>query len=56
MNNNVYYLVDKAIDEVFKNDKYVMNMYQYAKSSGMTGKDMSEFLMSSVAVEVKNLV
>ena len=56
MNNNVYYLVDKAIDEVFKNDKYVMNMYQYAKSSGMTGKVMSEFLMSSVAVEVKNLV
>jgi len=56
MNNSVYYLVDKAIDEVFKNDKYVMNMYQYAKSSGMTGKDMSEFLMSSVAVEVKNLV
>ena len=56
MNNSIYYLVDKAIDEVFKNDKYVMNMYRYAKSSGMSDKDMSEFLMSSVAEEVKNLV
>ena len=56
MNNSVYYLVDKAIDEVFKNDRYVMDMYQYAKSSGMTSKDMSLFLMSSVAEEVKNLV
>ena len=56
MNNNVYYLIDKAIDEVFVNDKYVMNMYEYAKSSRMTAKDMSEFLMSSVAEEVKNLI
>ena len=56
MNNNIYYLVDKAIDEVFVNDKYVMSMYEYAKSSRMTAKDMSAFLMSSVAEEVKNLV
>ena len=56
MNNNIYYLVDKAIDEVFVNDRYVMSMYEYAKSSRMTAKDMSTILMSCVAEELKNLV
>ena len=56
MNNNLYYLVDEAIDKAFTHDRCVLDLYRYAKSQRMTAKDMSEFLMSSVAEEVKNLV
>tara|TARA_B100000287_G_scaffold426968_1_gene475774 strand:- start:407 stop:748 length:342 start_codon:yes stop_codon:yes gene_type:complete len=56
MNNNLYYLVDEAIDNAFTRDRFILDLYQYAKSHKMTAKDMSEFLMSSVAEEVKNLI
>ena len=56
MNNNLYYLVDEAIDNAFTHDRFVLDLYRYAKSQRMTAKDMSEFLMSSVAEEVKNLI
>ena len=28
---DIYIAVDKAIDEVFENDRYVLNLYQFAK-------------------------
>ena len=52
----IYEAVDKAIDEVFKNDRYVLNLYQLAKTLRLKRDDMSEFLHSSVAGELKNLV
>ena len=53
---DIYVAVDKAIDEVFKNDRYVLNLYQLATGSRLKRKDMSEFLHSSVAGELKNTV
>ena len=53
---DIYVAVDKAIDEVFKNDRYVLNLYQLATGLRLKRKDMSEFLHSSVAGELKNLV
>ena len=53
--NELYYAVEVAIDYAFK-DKYVLNLYQYAKSSKMTKKDMTAFIQSSVAVELNDLV
>ena len=53
---DIYAAVDKAIDEVFKNDRYVLNLYQLASSLRLKRDDMSEFLHSSVAQELKELV
>ena len=53
---DIYAAVDKAIDEVFKNDRYVLNLYQLATTLRLKRNDMSEFLHSSVAGELKNLV
>ena len=55
MNNDIYYLVDKAIECAFEN-KFVMDFYECAKSSRMTSRDIAEFLHSSVAEELKNAV
>ena len=53
---DIYVAVDKAIDEVFKNDRYVLNLYKLATTLRLKRDDMSEFLHSSVAGELKNLV
>ena len=53
---DIYIAVDKAIDEVFENDRFVLNLYQLATSMRLKRNDMSEFLHSSVAGELKNLV
>ena len=53
---DIYVAVDKAIDEVFENDRFVLNLYQLATSMRLKRNDMSEFLHSSVAGELKNLV
>ena len=38
---DIYIAVDKAIDEVFNNDRYVLNLYQFAKGLKMKRQDMS---------------
>lgn len=53
---DLFYVVETAIDYAFREDKYVLNLYQYAKSSKMTKKDMSLFIESSVAAELNDLV
>jgi len=53
---DIYAAVDKAIDEVFKNDRYVLNLYQFAKSLRLKREEMTKFLHSSVAQELKELV
>ncbi len=53
---DIYVAVDKAIDEVMTRERYVLNLYQFATSLRLKHDDMSEFLHSSVAVELKNLV
>mgnify|MGYP003637224997 FL=1 len=48
------YLVETAIDYAFK-DKFVLNMYLYAKSAQLTKKDMTQFIQSSTAAELSDL-
>ena len=44
---DIYIAVDKAIDEVFENDRYVLNLYQFAKGLKLKRSDMTEFIHSS---------
>ena len=53
---DIYIAVDKAIDEVFENDRYVLNLYQFAKGLKLKRSDMTEFIHSSVAKELKDTV
>ena len=53
---DLFYVVETAIDYAFREDKYVLNLYQYAKSSNMTKKDMTLFIKSSVAAELGDLI
>ena len=48
--------VDVAIDEVFSDDRYVLNLYKAATSVRVTRQRMAEFLNSSVATEVRELI
>ena len=48
--------VDVAIDEVFSHDRYVLNLYKAATSVRVTRQRMAEFLNSSVATEVRELI
>jgi len=49
-------IVETAIDHAFMKDKFILNMYEYAKSSKMTRNEMTGFITSSVALELKNLI
>lgn len=53
---DLFYVVETAIDYAFREDKYVLNLYQYAKSSQMTKREMSLFIESSVAAELNDLI
>ena len=53
---DIYIAVDKAIDEVFNNDRYVLNLYQFAKGLKMKRQDMTEFIHSSVAKELSDAI
>ena len=53
---DIYVAVDKAIDEVFNNDRYVLNLYQFAKGLKMKRSDMTEFIHSSVAKELSDVI
>ena len=53
---DIYAAVDKAIDEVFKNDRYVLNLYKLASGLNLKRQDMTEFIHSSVAKELVELI
>jgi hypothetical protein len=53
---DLLYVVETAIDYAFTKDRYVLNMYEYAKSSKMTKHQVTQFIQSSVALEISNLV
>lgn len=38
------WIVERAIDEAFTNDRYVLNMYQFLKGADAKRKDAIEFL------------
>lgn len=53
---DLYYVVETAIDHAFTKERFILNMYQYAKSSKLTKREMTQFLESPVANELSNLV
>jgi len=58
MNNNlheVYSDVEKAIDYAF-NGQFVLKFYDYLKVKGVLRKEVEEFIESSTANEISNLV
>ena len=55
MKDELYDVVEKTIDYVFQG-RYMLNMYEYLKSSKVSRTVVDEFLMSCTATEVKNLV
>ena len=52
---DIYVAVDKAIDEAMTRGRFVLNLYQFAESLRLKRGDMTEFLHSSVAVELRIL-
>lgn len=53
---DLLYVVETAIDQAFLKDRFILNMYQYAKSSKMTNHQIKDFIQSPVANEISNLV
>jgi len=47
----VNWIVERAIDEAFKNDRYVLNLYQYLKGANAKRKDATQFLSSTSHIE-----
>jgi len=54
--NDLLYVVETAIDYAFMKDQFILNMYEYAKSSKMTKDQMTTFIKSSVALELNSLI
>ena len=54
--NELYTAVDSAIDQVFEHDRFVLNVYDFAKSLKLKRDDMVKFINSSVAKEVRDTV
>ena len=55
MKDELYDVVEHTIDYAFQG-RYMLDMYEYLKSSGYSRTVVEEFLMSCTATEVKNLV
>jgi hypothetical protein len=55
MYTELYDVIEKTIDYAF-NGKYMLNMYDYLKSSKTSKTDVEKFLMSCTASEIKSLV
>lgn len=53
---DLYCIVERAIDEAFLNDKYLLNFYRYLESQGAKGKDAKLFLESIEVVNINNLI
>ena len=53
--HEVYFDVEKAIDHAF-NGKFVLKFYDYLKVKGIKRVEVEEFIESSTANEISNLV
>jgi hypothetical protein len=53
--HEVYFDVEKAIDFSFEG-KFVLNFYEYLKIKGVRKAEVEEFIESSTANEISNLV
>tara|TARA_B100001989_G_scaffold72583_2_gene49589 strand:+ start:1560 stop:1907 length:348 start_codon:yes stop_codon:yes gene_type:complete len=52
----LYTLVDRALDEAMCNQRFLFKMYPYLKANKWTRREVGEFIESSVAAEISNAV
>jgi hypothetical protein len=52
----VYLIIESALDEAFLNDRYILNFYEYLKSQKATGKEVKQFITSTTAATLSDLV
>ncbi len=52
----LYTLVDRAIDEAMLNGRFLFKMYPYLKAQKWTRREVNDFIESSVAAELSNAV
>ena len=55
MDNELYYDVDRAIDYAFEG-QFVLKFYDYLKVRGTKRREVEEFIISSTATELSDLV
>lgn len=56
METDIYYLVERAVDVAFSQDKYLLNLYQLLKLNKYTKKQTTEFIESSTATSINSMV
>ncbi len=54
--NEIYNDVEKAIDYVFSENKFVLNLYEYMKIKDFKKVQAQEFISSTTANNIKNIV
>jgi hypothetical protein len=54
--NEIYSIVDKAIDQAFVNDRYVLDLYSYFKINEAKRNDATEFISSKTASSLTELI
>ncbi len=54
--SELYSIVEKAIDQAFLNDRYVLNIYDYFKTNEAKRNDATEFIESRTAFSVSELI
>ena len=52
----LYTLVDRALDEAMVNGRFLFKMYPYLKAQKWTRREVNDFIESSVAAELNNAV
>jgi len=55
METDIYYLVERAVDVAFTQDKYLLNFYQLLKLNKYTKKQTTEFIESSTAASITSI-
>lgn len=50
------WIVERAIDEAFLKDKYLLNFYKYMENQNAKGKDARNFLDSVEALNVRHVI
>ncbi len=54
--DELFTIVDRALDEAMLNGRFLFNMYSYLKNNKWTRRDTDKFIESSVAAEVSDTV
>ena len=52
----LFTIVDRALDEAMVNNRFLFNMYNYLKTNKWTRRDTDQFIESSVAAELSDTV